>query len=72
MEEINLNGTSNGGNSNSDDEVVVGEEDGLAESKNSTDGAPTSSSNAYSGFGGSNSVNGGSFNQLCWDKLCWD
>ncbi|KAK4717925.1 hypothetical protein R3W88_016263 [Solanum pinnatisectum] len=63
MEEIKLNGTSNGGNSNSDDEVVVGEEDGLAESKNSTDGAPTSSSNAYSGFGGSNSVNGGSFNQ---------
>ncbi|KAG5599042.1 hypothetical protein H5410_030412 [Solanum commersonii] len=63
MEEINLNGTSNGGNSNSDDEVVVGEEDGLAERKNSTDGAPTSSSNAYSGFGGSNSVNGGSFNQ---------
>ncbi|XP_059297542.1 uncharacterized protein LOC132050338 isoform X3 [Lycium ferocissimum] len=63
MEEINLNGTSNGGNSNSDDEVVVGEEDDLAESKNSTDGTPTSSSNAFSGFGGSNSVNGGNFNQ---------
>lgn len=63
MEEINLNGTSNGGNSNSDDEVVVGEGDGLAASKNSTDGAPTSSSNALSGFGGLNSVSGGSFNQ---------
>ncbi|KAK4367210.1 hypothetical protein RND71_015090 [Anisodus tanguticus] len=63
MEEINLNGTSNGGNNNSDDEVVVGEEDDLAESKNSTDGAPTSSSNAFTGFGGSNSVNGDNFNQ---------
>ncbi|XP_027773377.1 serine/threonine-protein phosphatase 6 regulatory subunit 3-like isoform X3 [Solanum pennellii] len=60
MEEVNLNGTSNGGNCNSDEEVVVGEEDGLAESRNSTDGTPTSSANAFSG---SNSVNGVSFNQ---------
>lgn len=27
MEDINLNGTSNGGNSSSDDEVVVGEDE---------------------------------------------
>ncbi|XP_016575336.1 serine/threonine-protein phosphatase 6 regulatory subunit 3 isoform X2 [Capsicum annuum] len=63
MEDINLNGTSNGGNSNNDDGVVVGEEDGLAESKNSTNGAPTSSSSDFSGFGGPNSVNGGNFNK---------
>ncbi|XP_019257086.1 PREDICTED: serine/threonine-protein phosphatase 6 regulatory subunit 3-like isoform X2 [Nicotiana attenuata] len=63
MEEINLNGTSNDGNSNSDDEVVVGEEDELAESKNSTDATPTSTSNAVSGLGGSDSVNGGNFSQ---------
>ncbi|CAN4101696.1 unnamed protein product [Withania somnifera] len=60
MEDISLNGTSNVGNGNSDDDVVVGEEDDLAESKNSTDGTPTSSSNALSGL---NSVNGGNFNQ---------
>ncbi|CAN4097649.1 unnamed protein product [Withania somnifera] len=60
MEEISLNGTSNGGNSNSDDEVVVGEEDDLAESKNSTDGTPTSTSNSLIGL---NSVNGGNLNQ---------
>ncbi|PHU14289.1 hypothetical protein BC332_15494 [Capsicum chinense] len=63
MEDINLNGTSNGGNSNNDDGVVVGEEDGLAESKSSTNGAPTSSSSDFSGFGGPNSVNGGNFNK---------
>ncbi|KAJ8559588.1 hypothetical protein K7X08_003646 [Anisodus acutangulus] len=51
MEEINLNGTTNGGNSNSDDEVVVGEQDELA------------SSIAFNGFGGANSANGGDFNQ---------
>ncbi|XP_059300450.1 uncharacterized protein LOC132052783 [Lycium ferocissimum] len=63
MEEINLDGTTNSGNSNSDDEVVVGEQDELAERKSSTDGAPSSSSNALNGFGGANTANGGAFYQ---------
>ncbi|KAK4375966.1 hypothetical protein RND71_006643 [Anisodus tanguticus] len=63
MEEINLNGTTKGGNSNSDDEVVVGEQDELAKRKSSTDGIPSSSSIAFNGFGGTNSANGGDFNQ---------
>ncbi|XWS74289.1 hypothetical protein CRYUN_Cryun02cG0202300 [Craigia yunnanensis] len=52
MDAINLNGTANGGNSSSDDEVVVGEEDELNES--------TSTSNAMNGF--NNSMNGGDLN----------
>ncbi|KAF3679971.1 serine/threonine-protein phosphatase 6 regulatory subunit 3 isoform X1 [Capsicum chacoense] len=63
MGDINLNGATNGGNSCSDDEVVVGEQDKLAEGKSSSDGMPSSSSDAFNGFGGTNSANGGDFNQ---------
>ncbi|XP_055836078.1 uncharacterized protein LOC129904544 isoform X3 [Solanum dulcamara] len=62
MEDINLNGTSNSSNSNSDDEVVVGEEDELAESKNSN-ATTNSSSNPINGFSIANSGNNGDFNQ---------
>ncbi|KAH0715556.1 hypothetical protein KY285_009244 [Solanum tuberosum] len=62
MEDINLNGMSNSSNSNSDDEVVVGEEDELAESKNSN-ATPNSSSNPFNGFSIANSGTDGDFNQ---------
>nr|XP_004251140.1 serine/threonine-protein phosphatase 6 regulatory subunit 3-like isoform X1 [Solanum lycopersicum] len=62
MEDINLNGMSNSSNSNSDDEVVVGEEDELAESKNSNT-IPNSSSNPFNGFSIAHSGNDGDFNQ---------
>ncbi|CAL8999539.1 unnamed protein product [Prunus brigantina] len=52
MEEVNLNGTANGGNSSSDDEVVVGEDDELAGSKDSVDGTSTSNKNLMNGFNG--------------------
>uniref|UniRef100_A0A803N8K9 SIT4 phosphatase-associated family protein n=1 Tax=Chenopodium quinoa TaxID=63459 RepID=A0A803N8K9_CHEQI len=42
MDDINLNGIVNGGNSSSDDEVVVGEDEELADAKDSTSG-PSSS-----------------------------
>ncbi|KAA3489545.1 serine/threonine-protein phosphatase 6 regulatory subunit 3-like isoform X2 [Gossypium australe] len=42
MTEMNLNGTANGGNSSSDDEVVVGEEDELNENSQSVNSASTS------------------------------
>ncbi|XVF46333.1 hypothetical protein PTKIN_Ptkin03bG0018700 [Pterospermum kingtungense] len=59
MDEINLNGTANIGNSSSsDDEVVVGEDDEMNESKQSVNG--TSTSNAMNGF--NNSMSGGDFN----------
>ncbi|XP_012476409.2 uncharacterized protein LOC105792397 isoform X1 [Gossypium raimondii] len=55
FDDVNLNGTANGGNSSSDDEVIVGEEDELNESKQSMNG--TSTSDAMNGF--KNSMNGG-------------
>ncbi|XVE79766.1 hypothetical protein DITRI_Ditri14bG0082900 [Diplodiscus trichospermus] len=55
MDEINLNGTGNGGNSSSDDEVVVGEDDELNENKQSVNG--TSTSDAMNGFNNSMSGN---------------
>ncbi|XVF68570.1 hypothetical protein PTKIN_Ptkin11bG0013100 [Pterospermum kingtungense] len=60
MDDINLNSTGNSGNSSSDDEVVVGEEDELNESKQSVNG--TSTSNAMNGF--DNSMSGGDLNLL--------
>ncbi|XP_058199808.1 uncharacterized protein LOC131314904 [Rhododendron vialii] len=60
MDEINLNGTSTNGNSSSDDEVVVGEDEELTESKppaNSTSSLDTKNLN---GFAGNNSTNGDS------------
>ncbi|XP_022752860.1 serine/threonine-protein phosphatase 6 regulatory subunit 3-like isoform X2 [Durio zibethinus] len=58
MDEINLNGTGNSGNSGSDDEVVVGEEDELTGSKQSVNG--TSTSYVMNGF--NNSMSGGDLN----------
>ncbi|KAA3468793.1 serine/threonine-protein phosphatase 6 regulatory subunit 3-like isoform X2 [Gossypium australe] len=55
FDDVNLNGTANGGNSSSDDEVIVGEEDELNESKQSMNG--TSTSDAMNGF--KNMMNGG-------------
>ncbi|KAK8562293.1 hypothetical protein V6N12_010377 [Hibiscus sabdariffa] len=57
-DEMNLNGTANGGNSSGDDEVVVGEEDELNESKQLMNG--TSTSNPMIGF--NNSMSGGDLN----------
>ncbi|KAL5832887.1 hypothetical protein ACOSQ3_016561 [Xanthoceras sorbifolium] len=62
MDEINLNGTANGGNSSSDDEVVVGEDDELTESKVSVNGTSTSNTNYLNGFSGSGSTNSGDLN----------
>jgi serine/threonine-protein phosphatase 6 regulatory subunit 3 len=63
MDEINLNGTANGGNSSSDDEVVVGEDEELAESKDSVNGTSSSNGNFLNGFTVSGSVNGGILNK---------
>ncbi|KAG6762047.1 hypothetical protein NC652_022649 [Populus alba x Populus x berolinensis] len=54
MDQINLNGNTdaNGGNSCSDDEVVVGEEDELTESKDSVNGTSTSNTNLLDQFPG--------------------
>ncbi|KAK8605080.1 hypothetical protein V6N13_082537 [Hibiscus sabdariffa] len=63
MDEINLNGTTNGGNSSSDDEVAVGEEDEFNKSKQLMSG--TSTSNTMNGF--NNSMSGGDLNPQ-WEK----
>ena len=59
MDEINLNGSANGGSNGSDDEVVVGEDEELADSKNTVNGTSSSSTDFFSGFTGGNSMNGG-------------
>ncbi|KAF8402753.1 hypothetical protein HHK36_010843 [Tetracentron sinense] len=59
MDEINLNGTANGGSSGSDDEVVVGEDDGLVDSTASINGASRSNSSFLNGFTEKISRNGG-------------
>ncbi|KAI5592872.1 hypothetical protein BDE02_04G181100 [Populus trichocarpa] len=56
MDQINLNGNANGGNSGSDDEVVVGEEDELTESKDSVNGTSTSNTKLIDQFPGSGLV----------------
>ncbi|KAL9353858.1 hypothetical protein Peur_051828 [Populus x canadensis] len=56
MDQINLNGNANGGNNGSDDEVVVGEEDELTESKDSVNGTSTSNTNLVDQFPGSGLV----------------
>lgn len=56
MDEINLNGNANGGNSSSDDEVVVGEDDELTESKDTVTGTSTSNANILNGFPGSGPI----------------
>ncbi|KAE9600599.1 hypothetical protein Lal_00045470 [Lupinus albus] len=60
MDEINLNGVANSGNS-SDDEVVVGEDEELDESKNTVNGTSSSSVNS-SGFTGGDSTDEGTLN----------
>ncbi|XP_020202342.1 serine/threonine-protein phosphatase 6 regulatory subunit 3 isoform X2 [Cajanus cajan] len=60
MDEINLNGAANGGNS-SDDEVVVGADEELDESKNNLNGTSSSSTN-LNGITGSDSMNGDALN----------
>ncbi|KAL2471040.1 SIT4 phosphatase-associated family protein [Abeliophyllum distichum] len=59
MDDINLNGTSNGGNSSSDDEVVVGEDEELTESNTFANGHSGSETNPFDNFYGNNSVSGG-------------
>ncbi|CAI9770812.1 unnamed protein product [Fraxinus pennsylvanica] len=59
MDDINLNGTSNGGNSSSDDEVVVGEDEELTESNTFANGSSGSKTNPFDDFYGNNPVNGG-------------
>ncbi|KAH9700591.1 serine/threonine-protein phosphatase 6 regulatory subunit 3 isoform x1 [Citrus sinensis] len=65
MDEVNLNGTANGGNSSSDDEVVVGEDDELTESKDSVNGTSTSDANYLNTLPGSGSLNTGDLNSQC-------
>ncbi|XP_043703712.1 serine/threonine-protein phosphatase 6 regulatory subunit 2-like [Telopea speciosissima] len=52
MDEINLNGTANGGSSSSDDEVFVGEDEELVDTTASGNGASSSSSNFLNGCSG--------------------
>ncbi|GAB4825421.1 hypothetical protein Ancab_008294 [Ancistrocladus abbreviatus] len=52
MEEINLNGMGNSGNINSDDEVVVGEDEELAETKDSAGVTSCCDNNPVNGFVG--------------------
>ncbi|GMG98801.1 hypothetical protein Nepgr_000641 [Nepenthes gracilis] len=56
MDEINLNGTGNGGNSSSDDEVVVGEDEELVETKDRISGASSSNTNSVNAFVGANGI----------------
>lgn len=60
MDEINLNGAANGGNS-SDDEVVVGEDEELTESTDNLNGTSNSITNLNGGTG-SDSMNGDALN----------
>ncbi|PSR86592.1 Serine/threonine-protein phosphatase 6 regulatory subunit like [Actinidia chinensis var. chinensis] len=58
MDEINLNGTSGNGNSSSDDEVVVGEDEELSESSSSANGTLSSDTNIANRLAANNSANG--------------
>ncbi|CAA2987516.1 serine threonine- phosphatase 6 regulatory subunit 3-like isoform X1 [Olea europaea subsp. europaea] len=58
-DEINLNGTSNSGNSSSDDEVVVGEDEELCDIETSANGSSSSDANVLTALEGINSINGG-------------
>ncbi|GAB4859225.1 hypothetical protein Ancab_010685 [Ancistrocladus abbreviatus] len=62
IDEINLNGAGNSGNSSSDDEVVVGEDDELGETKDVSGGTSGSENNPLNGLVGNsfNQVAGGS------------
>lgn len=62
MEDINLNGSANGGNSSSDDEVVVGEDDEFVGNKDSINGTSSSNTNVMNGSNGSSSTSSGNLN----------
>lgn len=51
MDDINLNGTMNSGNSSSDDEVVVGEDEELPDVKDASSATSSSKPNDINGFG---------------------
>ncbi|KAL0436905.1 UNVERIFIED_CONTAM: Ubiquitin-like protein 5 [Sesamum radiatum] len=57
MDDINLNGISNSGNSSSDDEVVVGEDEEMTESRTSANGSSSFQANVLNGLNLSNSRN---------------
>ncbi|KAK7404738.1 hypothetical protein VNO78_05694 [Psophocarpus tetragonolobus] len=59
MDEIKLNATANGSSNRSDDEVVVGDDEELADSKNTVNGTSSPSRDFFSGLTGSDSMNGG-------------
>ena len=61
MDEIKLNAVANSGSNSSDDEVVVGEDEELDESKNNLNGTSSSSTN-LNGITGSDSMNGDTLN----------
>ncbi|XP_057781808.1 uncharacterized protein LOC131000065 isoform X2 [Salvia miltiorrhiza] len=55
MDDINLNGITNGGNSSSDDEVMVGEDEEMIESRSSPNGSSSFQANGFNGFAVDNS-----------------
>ncbi|XP_041993908.1 serine/threonine-protein phosphatase 6 regulatory subunit 3-like isoform X1 [Salvia splendens] len=59
MDDINLNGITNGGNSSSDDEVMVGEDEEMTESRSSPNGSSSFQANGFNGFGANNSRDDG-------------
>ncbi|KAL0417719.1 UNVERIFIED_CONTAM: Serine/threonine-protein phosphatase 6 regulatory subunit [Sesamum radiatum] len=58
LDDLKLNGTSNGGNSSSDDEVVVEEDEELTANRTSTNGSSSSEANPFNGFNTNDSING--------------
>ncbi|KAL0436427.1 UNVERIFIED_CONTAM: Homeobox-leucine zipper protein REVOLUTA [Sesamum radiatum] len=62
LDDLKLNGTSNGGNSSSDDEVVVEEDEELTASRTSTNGSSSSEANPFNGFNTNDSINGADSN----------
>ncbi|XP_011089914.1 serine/threonine-protein phosphatase 6 regulatory subunit 3 isoform X1 [Sesamum indicum] len=57
MDDINLNGISNSGNSSSDDEVVVGEDEEMTESRTSANGSSSFDANVLNGLNLNNARN---------------
>lgn len=58
LDDLKLNGTSNSGNSSSDDEVVVGEDEELSATKTYPNGSSTSETNLDNGFNSNNFTKG--------------
>ncbi|KAK6138098.1 hypothetical protein DH2020_028162 [Rehmannia glutinosa] len=59
MDDINLNGITNGGNSSSDDEVMVGEDEEMTESRPSANGSSSFEAHVFNGFNADNSRSDG-------------